>query len=70
MPHRQVLFMRHYMAYIPEFKNLSDSSLYRRYSAMRDFYNKPSHQLLTFVEVADYLGVNDDYLRLHIPKNV
>lgn len=67
---KQVLFMRHYMAFIPEFKTLSESSIYRRYAAMRDLFNKPSHQLLSFKEVAEYMDVSEEYLRHHIPTHV
>lgn len=48
---------------IPDFRNLSVRSLYRRYSSIRDFVGKERAQPLTYLDLATYLDLPEEKVR-------
>ncbi len=47
---------------IPDFSDLSRSALYRRVGKIRDFAGKKRKQPITVIDVADWLGVEPEYI--------
>lgn len=48
---------------IPDFQNMSASSLYRMYNRAKDYHGKQSFQYLTVREFAFFLGLDEEYFR-------
>ena len=48
---------------IPDFQNLSQTAMYRKYKKIRDAYEKTKKQRVTYEEVAEFLGITEEKLR-------
>lgn len=48
---------------IPDFADLSKTSMYRKYNEMKGDFDKRPKQKLTFSEVAQALGIPEELLR-------
>lgn len=57
------------LAYLPIFRDIHYRNRVRRYGKMREVYCKKSHQLLTFEEVGEYIGMEAQQLISFLPDH-
>lgn len=63
MMRKKIFFEPKDLLKIPDFENLPQTTMYRKYNQIRDAFDKSRNQRPTYAEVAEFLGISEELLR-------